>query len=150
MKKEGKRAPIEMSGEFLNTIREWQKLEDETVRISGETMSKSDNPIVKMLMEMIRHDSEKHKVMLRLLEEGITKEQLHLSPDELSPLADMLHKHIEAESNSVRMAQQALEQSELFITRYVLTMLLADEAKHHRLLGDLNEIMLKRATIFVT
>ena len=150
MKEETKRTPIEMSESFINTIREWQKLEDETVRISRETMTKSDNAIVRMLMEMIRHDSEKHKVMLRLLEEGLTKQQLYLSPDELAPLSDMLHKHIEAESNSVRIAQHALEQSELFITRYVLTMLLADEAKHHRLLGDLNEIMLKRATIFVT
>jgi hypothetical protein len=148
-KRGGKKAPSEASPAFLRAIKEWRELEDETLQISGETIERSRNPIVRIIMEMIRHDSEKHKVLLRLLEEGLTKEELHLSPEELSPLADMIERHIEAETKSVEAARLALEESELFVTRYLLTMLLADEAKHHRLLEDLNEIIIKRASIFV-
>lgn len=145
-----KRTPIEMSEEFIGLMREWQALEDETIGNSEELMRKSDNPIVNVVMQMIRHDSEKHKAMLQVLIDGLTKQHLHLSPDELAPLADALNRHMEAESKSVEYAQKALEQSELFASRYILTLLLADEAKHHRVLVDLNQIMLKRATIFVT
>ena len=142
--------PLEMSEDFINTIKEWQKLEDETIRNSEELAARSKNSIVRMIMQMIRADSEKHKLMQQTLIDGLTKQSLSLSPDELAPLADELHRHIEAESKSVDLASKALEGSELFVTRYILTLLMADEAKHHRLLGDLNEVMLKRATIFVT
>ena len=150
MKTAEKKKPLEMSEEFIDTIRQWQKLEDDTIRNSEDLIVKSENPIVRMIMEMIKFDSQKHKVMQQLLIDGLTKEPLHLNPDELAPLAEEMKKHIEAESKSVQLASKALEQSELFVTRYILTLLLADEAKHHRLLGDLNEVMLKRATIFVT
>jgi hypothetical protein len=145
-----KRVPIEMTEGFIKTLKEWQKLEDVTIDKSDMAMEKSKNPIVQMVMEVIKHDSEKHKAMQQLLIDALTKQQLHLSPEELAPLADALKKHVEAEAKSIEYAQKALEQCELFATRYILTMLLADEAKHHRLLGDLNEMMLKRATIFVT
>ncbi len=150
MKTAGKQKPMEMSEEFLDTIRQWQKLEDDTIRNSEELIAKSKNPIIRMIMEMIKFDSQKHKVMQQLLIDGLSREPLHLNPDELAPLAEEMNRHIEAESKSVQLASKALEQSELFVTRYILTLLLADEAKHHRLLGDLNEVMLKRATIFVT
>ena len=150
MKAAEKKKPMEMSEDFIDTIRQWQKLEDDTISNSEDLIAKSKNPIVRMIMEMIKFDSQKHKVMQQLLIDGLTKEPLHLNPDELDPLAEEIKKHIEAESKSVQLASKALEQSELFVTRYILTLLLADEAKHHRLLGDLNEVMLKRATIFVT
>ena len=144
------RKPLDMSEEFINTIKKWQTLEDETIRSSTELMEKSGNPIVRMIMQMIKLDSEKHKIMQQVLIDGLTRQSLSLSPDELAPLAEELGRHIEAEGKSVDLASKALEESELFVTRYILTLLLADEAKHHRLLGDLNEVMLKRATIFVT
>ncbi len=139
---------LENSEEFLSIIREWQALEEKTIRSAEELMSKTNNPLVKMTMEMIKHDSEKHKVMQQMIIDNITKEAIHLSPDELAPLSDMLNKHMEAEAKSLSLADAALEKSELFITRYILSYLIADETKHHNLINKLNE--LKRATIFVT
>jgi hypothetical protein len=140
--------PIENSEEFLNLIKEWQALEDKTIASAEELLGKTNNPLVKMTMEMIKHDSEKHKVMQQMLIDNITKESIHLSPDELAPLSDMLNRHMEAEERSISLADAALEKSELFITRYILSYLIADETKHHSLINKLNE--LKRATIFVT
>lgn len=140
--------PVEESQEFLNLIREWQALEDRTIASAEELLSRTNNPIVKMTMEMIKHDSEKHKVMQQMIIDSITKESVHLSPDELAPLSDLLNKHMEAEARSLTPADAALERSELFITRYILSYLIADETKHHSLINKLNE--LKRATIFVT
>ena len=140
--------PVENSEEFLTLIKEWQALEDRTITSAEELMGKTNNPLVKMTMEMIKHDSEKHRVMQQMSIDSITKETIHLSPDELAPLSDMLNKHLEAEAKSLSLADAALERSELFITRYILSYLIADETKHHSLINKLNE--LKRATIFVT
>lgn len=143
-----KKKPVEESEEFLNLIREWQALEDKTIASAEELIKNTNNPLVKMTMEMIRHDSEKHKVMQQMIIDSITKEAIHLSPEELAPLSDMLNKHMEAEAKSLSLADAALEKSELFVTRYILSYLIADETKHHSLINKLNE--LKRATIFVT
>ncbi len=132
----------ENSEEFLELIKEWKALEDETIKSAGELMSNINNPFVKMTMEMIKHDSEKHKVMQQMIIDNITKEAVHISPDELVLLSDMLNRHMEMEAKSISLANEAFKNSELFITRYILSYLIADETKHHSLINKLNELKL--------
>lgn len=140
--------PAENSKEFLKVMKEWQKLEDDTIRFSEEMMKKSRNKLIKLTMEMIKNDSQKHKAMQQMLIDSIEKEPFILSPDELNALGNGLNKHLAAEAKSLELADEALLNAEMFVTRYVLSYLIADEQKHHNLLGKLNE--LKRATVFVT
>ena len=140
--------PMELSSRFLKIMREWQKLENATIKFSLDMLRRTKNPLIRMTMEMIKNDSQKHKVMQQMLIDSLTKEALHLSPEELAVLSDGLNKHIAAEAKSLELADEALKNSELFVTRYILSLLIADETKHHNLLGKLNE--LKRATVFVT
>jgi len=147
-KTNGGKSGEKSSARFLNTIKEWQKLEDETIEFSSSMMKKTKNPIIRMTMEMIKNDSQKHKAMQQLLIDSITKEAVHLNPDELAMLSDDLNKHMAAEAESLRLADEALRNSDSFITRYILSYLIADETKHHNMLSRLND--LKRATVFVT
>ena len=147
--KEGKASkPVELSKHFLEVIKEWQRLEDQTIKFSDELMKKTKNRLIKMTMEMIKHDSEKHKAMQQMLIDSVTKEPFILSPDDLNALGAGLNKHLEAEARSLQLADEALKNSELFVTQYVLSYLIADEQKHHNLLHKLEE--LKKATVFVT
>lgn len=142
--------PPEITEEFLNIVREWQVLEEKTIESANNLISRtSGNPIVKMTMEMIKHDSGKHKAMLQMVLDNITKEAVHLSPDELASLSELLHKHMEIEAKSIDVASHALQRSELKITRHILSALLNDEKNHHSQIHELNE-ELKRATIFIT
>ena len=143
-----KRKPVEQSKEFIKNLRDWQKLEDETIMHADALMKKSKNRLVKLTMEMIKHDSQKHKAMQQMLIDSLTKEPFILTPDELGALSAGLNKHLAAEAKSLELADEALNNCELFVTRYILSYLIADEQKHHALLGKLNE--LKRATVFVT
>ena len=129
-------------------LKEWQKLEDETIKHADASMKKSKNKLVKMTMEMIKNDSQKHRIMQQLLIDSLTKEPFLLTPDDLASISDGLNKHLAAEAKTLELADKALQNSELFITRYILSYLIADEHKHHALLSKLNE--LKRATVFVT
>ncbi len=108
-------------------------------------LKKTKNPIIKMTMELIKKDSEKHKIVQQMIIDSLTKQAIHIDPDELNALSDMLNKHMEAEAESMCLADEALNKSELFTTRYLLSYLIADECKHHGLMNQLND--LKRATI---
>lgn len=142
------KGPIEKSQGFVKIMKDWQRLEDETIKFAEEMLRSNKNPLVRMVMEMIKNDSMKHKVMQQMLIDSVTKEAIHLSPEELSSISESLNKHMQAEAKSLELADAALRQSELFVTRFILSMLIADETKHHKMLGNLNE--LKRATILVT
>ncbi|HUO76361.1 MAG TPA: hypothetical protein VMU21_02190, partial [Thermodesulfovibrionales bacterium] len=62
-----KKKSAEESAEFIDSLKEWLKLEDETIKHANSTMKKTKNKLVWMTMEMIKHDSEKHKAMQKML-----------------------------------------------------------------------------------
>ncbi len=73
--------PVDNPEEFLGLLTDWQILEDKTIASAGEALNETSNPIVRMTMELIKHDSEKHKIILQMIRDTITKESMHLSPD---------------------------------------------------------------------
>ena len=143
-----KKKSVEQSGKLLKVLKDWQKLEDATIKHSETAMKKTKNKLVRLTMEMIKNDSQKHRAMQQMLIDSLTKEAFILTPDDLASLSDGLNEHLAAEAKSLELADEALQNSELFVTRYILSYLIADEQKHHALLSKLNE--LKRATVFVT
>jgi hypothetical protein len=137
--------PIENTGEFFDLLTDWQILEDKTIASAEDVLNKTHNPIVRMTMELIKHDSEKHKIILQMIRDTIIKEAVSLSPDELAAVSGMLNSHLETEARSLALADEAYKRSELFSTRFLLSILIADEAKHHGMVNQLNA--LKRASI---
>jgi len=134
---------------FLKLIQEWIELEDRTIASADELIRKANNPFVKMRMEMIKYDSGKHKVMLQWIIDNLTKESVHLTPDEVVPLSALLYKHLEVESQSITLASNALKKSGLPMVRYILAALLDDETKHHAQIIMLND-EIKKAIFSVT
>jgi GH35 family endo-1,4-beta-xylanase len=136
----------ESSRQFLSVIRRWDKLEDTTLRSADVLIRKTTNPLVKTIMEVIKQDSQKHKIVLKAILSTLTEEAAHLSPDELVALSGLLMKHMEIEAASVQHAAEALGNSKLFYTNYLLSSLLEDENKHHRMISQLLD-ELKRASV---
>ncbi len=141
--------PMENSEEFLKIIKEWIALEDKTIASADELISKAHNPFVEMRMKMIKHDSGKHKEMLQWISNTLTREAVHLTPEEIMPLSALLRKHLEVEAKSIELANNALKKSGLPIVRDVLSALLDDEMKHHNQLIVLND-EIKKALVSVT
>lgn len=136
----------ESSRQFLSIIRRWEKLEDSTLRSADALLKKTTNPLIKTVMEVIKLDSQKHKIVLKAILNTLTEEAVHLSPDELAALSGLLTKHMEIEAASVKYAAEALGNSKLFYTNYLLSSLLEDENRHHRMMSQfLDE--LKKASV---
>lgn len=136
----------EITRELLTTVRKWGRLEDQTIKSAEALMARSKNPLVKATMEMIKHDSEKHKVALQLISDSVTKQAPALSPDELAALVGLLNKHMEIEARSIQIATEAYKNSHLVVTSFLISALLEDESKHHRMIAQLSD-ELKRAAI---
>ncbi len=128
--------------DLIRAMQAWMDSEDETIQDAKTLKNETDNPFVKMTMEMLIHDAEKHKIIQRMVIDSLTKEAVHLTPDEHVPLEEVLTKHILEESESLMRAVAILDRKEPKITRYLLSYLSADEAGHRELVGKLNELKL--------
>jgi hypothetical protein len=124
----------------VKNFKEWQELENETIRLSEDLRKKSDNSFVKLIMEIIRRDSEKHKIMQQFVIDSFTKEAMHLAPQDLIPLADVLEKHIKAEARSMGLANACIAGTKNFFASFVASALISDEVKHHEMLTMLDQI----------
>jgi hypothetical protein len=126
--------------ELAKLLKEWLSLEDETISIADDVKSKSNNPFIKVNMEMIKRDSEKHKAMLQYAIDATTKEAGHLAPDDLFPVAAAIEKHLQAEAKSMGLANTAMTKNKDMFVGYIISYLLADEVKHHEMLSRLEHM----------
>ena len=131
--------------DLIKAMQVWMDSENQTIKDAEYMKKEADNPFVKMAMEMLIHDAEKHRLIQQIVIDSLMKEAVHLTPDESAPLKEVLNRHIAEASESLMRVVSILDKRERRITRYLLSYLGADEAGHRELVGKLNE--LKLATI---
>jgi len=120
-------------------LRDWQAIETASISGTTEIIAKTQNPLIRLLMEIIRQDSEMHYRVQQVLLDGLEKEAFSLSPEELATIWDLIEKHAEMEKHTIELAEQARKSCRLFVQRHLLTYLIEDEKKHDRLLGQLED-----------
>ena len=125
---------------LVRHFKDWQKLENETLSLAEKLQKKSDNSFINVIMEIIKRDSEKHKIMQQFVIDTLTKEAVHLSPQELIPLAEVLEKHIQAEAKSMGLANTCATESKNFFVDFIVSSLIEDEVNHHNMLKTLDQI----------
>jgi hypothetical protein len=126
--------------ELAKILRDWQNLEDDTISFAEDLMRKSNNDFVKVIMEMIKRDSEKHKAMQQFAIDHLTKRAIEIAPQDLVPLGDVLDRHLQAEAKSMGLANAAITKSKDFFANFIINYLMADEIKHHEMLTKLEQI----------
>ena len=130
----------ELNEKLVATLKKWQKVEDDSVKSTSEIISKTNNPVVKQIMEIIRQDSAMHKKVQQLIIDSFEKEALFLSPEELGDVWKMVENHIELEKETIRLAEESRKNSKSFFVRYLLGYLMTDEQKHNEILQQMEDI----------
>ncbi len=125
---------------LVDLMKKWQKVEDDSVASTTEIMKKTDNPLVKIIMEIIRQDSAMHRRVQQLIVDHFENKAITLSPDELVDFWDMVEEHDEIEKKTINMAKEALEKTKSPLAQYLLKYLLTDEQKHDELLAEMERI----------
>jgi len=130
----------EMNEQLVKTLKKWQVVEDQSVKSTTEIMTKTKNPIVKHIMEIIRQDSAMHKRIQQLIIDSFEKQAITLTPEELGDVWEMIEKHIELEKETIRLAEESRKNSKNFVVRYLLGYLMTDEQKHNEILAQMEDV----------
>jgi hypothetical protein len=124
-------------------MKEWQRLEDATVAQTAKIKMKTDNPLIRLVMEIIQRDSNMHHRIQQLIINSMEKARIDIPVDDLVNIWDSIEQHIEMERKTVELGKVSLaelEGSGNVVQQYLLTFLMRDEEKHDKLLSDLELI----------
>ena len=122
---------------LVKTLREWQKIEREAVESCAQIMEKTDNPLIRQFMEIIRNDSVQHHRVQQFLIDSLTKTPVSLSPEELGEVWDEITAHDEVEHKTIELAKECKEECTFFVQTALLDYLIKDEEKHDYILQSL-------------
>jgi len=125
--------------DLVSILKTWQNIENASIVHTTEVIAKTKNPLIQLLMEIIRQDSQMHYRVQQVLLDSMEKQAFTLTPDDLGDIWDMIEKHAEMEKHTIELAKQAKSNCRLFVQRHLLTYLIEDEKKHDQLLGQLED-----------
>jgi len=125
---------------LVQIMKQWQEIEDASIRSTSDILKKSSNTIVHMVMEIIRQDSAHHRKVQQMIIDHFEKEPLMLTPEELVEFWDLVEEHDEIEKKTIAMAKDALRETKAPLVAYLINYLLMDEKKHDDLLEEMSRI----------
>jgi len=125
--------------ELVTTLKRWQEIESATIIQTTAIMEKTKNPLISIVMEIIRQDSGMHRRIQQVLLDSLEKEAFSLTPEELGEVWEMIEEHAKLEKETIALGEKARRNCRLFVQRHLLAYLIDDEQKHDRLLTQLED-----------
>jgi len=126
--------------ELAASMRRWQKIENSAIVSTGLVMEKTENPIIRLVMEIIQRDSQMHYLVQQWIADSLESKTVSLTPDELNKVWGLIERHTEIEKvmiGIVHDALNALKGKKMYLQEYLLKYLQEDEIKHTGLLSSL-------------
>ena len=124
----------------VDVLRQWQGIERDAIETTAQIMEKTDNLLIRQVMEIIRNDSVQHHRVQQFLIDSITRAPVTLNRDEIAEVWGQIEAHDELERQTIVLANQLLEQTTDPVQKVLLNYLLHDEEKHDGILGELDEL----------
>jgi len=133
----------EIQEKIVASMDRWQKIEDASVASTGQVIAETDNPLVRIVMEIIQRDSQMHHRVQEMISDSLTTKTITLTPEEVSKVWKLIEKHIAIERQTIELATQALEAmkgKKMLVQEYLIDYLLRDEEKHNAILDNLEKV----------
>ena len=133
----------EVQQELVDSMRHWQKIEDRSVESTGQVIAKTENPLIRMVMEIIQRDSQMHHRVQQFIIDSIENKPVALSTDEMGSISEMIDNHLQIENDMVDLVDKALsdvKNKKMLVQEYLLNFLVEDEKKHASMLDALGVI----------
>ena len=133
----------EIQEKIVANMKRWQKIEDASVSSTGKIIEKTDNPIVRLIMEIIQRDSQMHHRVQEFIVDSLESKTISLTPEELAKVWEEVEAHIALERETIRIAKDtlaALKGTKMVVQEYLLDYLMIDENKHNAVLNTLETI----------
>ena len=133
----------EKQEELVQNLKKWQKVENGSILASAQIIGETENPLIRLVMEIIQRDSQMHYRVQQMIINSLTTEAVSIGTDDLVNIWDSIEHHIKVEQETIDLAKASLETlkgTKSPFQSYLLSYLMADEEKHEKLLGDLQLI----------
>jgi len=130
----------ERQAQLVETLGKWQQIEGRSITQCADIADRTRNPVLRLVMEIIRRDSAMHHRVEQFVIDSIEKEAVKLTVDDLEAVWGAIEEHIEAERETAKLvarAREALAGTKDVVQQYLLAYLAADEKKHDELLEGL-------------
>ena len=122
----------------IDVLRQWQGIERNAIETTAQIMEKTDNLLIRQIMEIIRNDSVQHHRVQQFLIDSITRTPVTLTAEDLAEVWGQIEAHDELERQTIALAKELKEQTTEPMHVILLDYLLRDEEKHDTLLMDLD------------
>ncbi len=129
---------------FETLVKRWISIEDNTIDATAKLMGQTQNPFVKIMINLIKLDSEKHKHILETIRLSL-ESAVVFSPADMVLIDSFIEKHDAAEKTAIETAEQALASATLPIPKLLLSHLLEDEKSHDAYMTELGKLKLYMA-----
>jgi len=113
----------------------------------NKSLTDIGNPTVKGVLKGISLDSVKHAEMYDSAVKLLTSVPQALTQENLDQQKKLVEKHIELEAELIEKISNTLPTVENKKVKLLLNAILADEKRHHELLKEILEILVKGETI---
>jgi len=133
----------EVQEQIVDNMKRWQAIEDASVSSTGQIIEKTDNPLIRMVMEIIQRDSQMHHRVQEFIANCLEVKPVAITPEDLGKVWEQVENHIRIEEKTVEMAKKALDAlkgRKMVVVEYLINYLLRDENKHNALLADFSVI----------
>ena len=127
--------------EFKMMIEERVENEKEAVRLLHDSINKTNNAVIRLLLYQLALDSTKHEHMLRAilkLLETPSKEQFKWEGEKFRKA---IEKHVEIERAMLEGFEKIVDKTEDERVRFILQDIISDEKKHHAIMKRVHELV---------
>ena len=125
---------------FVDVLRVWQSLERTAVNDMAEIVEQTENPFVRMIMEIIGHDSIMHHRVQQFLIDTVTQKDVSITREDVAAIWDKIEEHDKVERKTIELATELRDKAWSPVHKQLLDYLLTDEQKHDKLLDQLGTI----------
>ena len=126
--------------EMVEILQRWQGIERQSMSDTAEIMEKSGSPLIRIIMEIIRHDSLMHHRVQQFLIDSVTVKDVVVTREDVAEVWDAIEAHDRTERKTIEMAETLINQAWNPVHKQLLDYLVTDERKHDGLLVQLGEI----------
>lgn len=127
----------ERTEKLLKTLKDWQGIERHAIETTTQLMEKTDNLLIRQIMEIIRNDSVQHHRVQQFIIDSLTKQPVSLSHEELAQVWEEIEAHDKVERKTIEMAKECKAECNFFVQEALLDYLIKDEEKHDQILQGL-------------
>jgi hypothetical protein len=135
-----KRSGAERIEHMVNVLREWQGIERQSINDMAETIEETENPLIRLVMEIIRSDSLMHHRVQQFLIDSVTRKDVTLTREDVAKVWEKIEEHDKHEKQTIKLAEELRAEAWSPVHKQFLDYLLTDERKHEELLSQLEDV----------